>query len=129
MPELPVTRHTVDQVSEIHETVTFEYAVRLPARSVAESFELGEGDGVDAGGHRILLSHLRGFVEARLLVVHPHLAREAVGTHAVHPEAERGVLDGGVAGNHEGFHLALARVVSQLLENAFFAPSNTMTAL
>ena len=54
MPELPVTRHTVDQVSEIHETVTFEYAVRLPARSVAESFELGEGDGAGSYTHLTL---------------------------------------------------------------------------
>lgn len=45
MPELPVTRHTVDQVSEIHETVTFEYAVRLPAAPSRRALSLARVTG------------------------------------------------------------------------------------
>ena len=84
---------------------------------VAQGLELRQGGRVDAGGHGVLLGHLRGLVEAGVVVVAVDLQAEAVRAHAVHAEAEHGVLDGGVARDHERLHLALARVVRELLDD------------
>ena len=89
-------------------------ALQLP---VAHRLQLGEGIGGNAITERSLLSYLRRLIEARLIIVFPHLIAEAVRAHAVDAASEDGVLDGGVACDYKRLDHALARVVSELLDH------------